>query len=194
VPTGVPSALLVRRPDIAQAEQQLIAANANIGVARAAYFPQISLTGAAGWQSTALSALFSGPAGFWTAGAALAQPIFNAGRTRSRVELATAQREEATLVYQQTIQQALRDVSDALVAYRKGRTFVSRRNCSRDPRAMRGGWPICVQGGANELLWCLTATAGCSRPSSPRRRAAERTLLALVQICRSLGGAGRCTT
>src|SRR5205085_1220188 len=109
VPAGLPSALLDRRPDIAQSEQQLIAANADIGVAKAAYFPQIALTGAAGWQSAALSALFTGPAGLWSAGAALTQPIFTAGRTRSRVQLAAARREEAILIYGQTVQQALRE-------------------------------------------------------------------------------------
>jgi multidrug efflux system outer membrane protein len=98
VPAGLPSALVERRPDILQSEQQLIAANADIGVARADYFPRIALTGAAGWQSAALSALFNGPAGLWSAGGALAQPVFTAGRTRARVDLAHARRQEATLV------------------------------------------------------------------------------------------------
>jgi len=189
VPTGVPSALLVRRPDIAQAEQQLIAANANIGVARAAYFPQISLTGAAGWQSTALSALFSGPAGFWTAGAALAQPIFNAGRTRSRVELTTAQRDEATLVYQQTIQQALRDVSDALVAYRKGRDFREQEELlARSASDARRLADLRYQGGATSYLEVLDSDSRLFSAELGLADAQLNELLALVQIYRSLGG------
>src|SRR5580698_6497727 len=91
VPPGLTSALLERRPDIRAAEQQLIAANAEIGVARAAYFPQISLSGTAGFESDALTHLFSGPAGAWTYGASLTQPIFTAGRIRSNVKLSEAQ-------------------------------------------------------------------------------------------------------
>src|SRR5712672_3995768 len=91
VPAGLPSSLLERRPDIREAEQQLIAANAQIGVAKAAYFPQISLSGSAGFQSAALTNLFSGPAGTWDFGASLAQPIFTAGRLRSNVRFAEAQ-------------------------------------------------------------------------------------------------------
>src|SRR5262249_27058038 len=83
VPVGLPSALLERRPDIRHAEEHLIPANAEIGVARAAYFPQIPLTATAGYQSSALSALFFGPAGSWNFGASLTQPIFTAGRLKS---------------------------------------------------------------------------------------------------------------
>src|SRR5258708_39988992 len=123
VPPGLPSSLLERRPDIQQAEAQMVAANAEIGVARAAYFPQISLSGAGGFQSSALSSLFSGPAGAWTFGASLTQPIFTGGRLRSGVRLAEARQRTAVLVYQQSIQTAFRSVSDALVAYRKTREF-----------------------------------------------------------------------
>jgi outer membrane protein, multidrug efflux system len=123
VPLGIPSALLERRPDIRQAEQKLIAANAEIGVARAAYFPDISLTGTGGFQSDALSRLFSGPAGLWSFGPALTQPIFTAGKIRSNVKLVEAQHQQMLLTYQQTIQQAFRDVSDSLIAYQKDREF-----------------------------------------------------------------------
>src|SRR5262249_30065746 len=87
VPAGLTSSLLERRPDIREAEQQLVAANAEIGVARAAYFPQISLSGSGGFQTAALTNLFTGPAGTWNFGASLAQPIFTAGKLRSNVRL-----------------------------------------------------------------------------------------------------------
>ncbi|MGB9070527.1 MAG: efflux transporter outer membrane subunit [Candidatus Acidiferrales bacterium] len=123
VPAGLPSLLLERRPDIQQSEQQMIAANAEIGVAKAAYFPDISLTALGGFQSDSLTRLFSGPAGLWNVGPALTQPIFTAGKTRSNVRLAKAAEEQAALTYRQTIQQAFRDVSDALIAYQKDREF-----------------------------------------------------------------------
>jgi len=98
VPSGLPSSLLERRPDLQSVEQTLIAANARIGVAKAAYFPQITLTGLAGYQSNALTDLFSGPAGLWSFGAQLTQPIFTAGKIRSGVRLTEAQQQEAVLI------------------------------------------------------------------------------------------------
>src|SRR6185295_6469057 len=98
VPAGLPSELLERRPDIREAEQRMVAFNAQIGVAKAAYFPQITLTGAGGFQSSALTSLFSGPAGLWNIAGGLTQPIFNGGRIRSGVKFAEAQQQEAALV------------------------------------------------------------------------------------------------
>jgi multidrug efflux system outer membrane protein len=123
VPAGIPSSLLESRPDIRQAEQQLIAYNAQIGVAQGAYFPDISLTGTGGYQSAALSKLFSGPSGLWDFAATLTQPIFTAGRIRAGVKFAKAQQQEALHQYQKTIQQAFREVSDALAAYSKNQEF-----------------------------------------------------------------------
>ena len=105
-PPGLPSALLERRPDIRAAEQDLIAANANIGVAKAAYFPQISLSGFLGGQSTQLSSLFSGPHSAWSFVPQVTQPIFTAGRLKSNVKLAEAERESALVQYEKTIQTA----------------------------------------------------------------------------------------
>src|SRR5262249_47830953 len=119
IPPGLPSELLERRPDIRQSEQNLIAFNAEIGVARSAYYPQIALTGTGGFQSDALTRLFTGPAGLWSFAGTVAQPIFTAGRIRSGVKLAEARQQEAVLSYQQTIQEAFREVSDALIAYKK---------------------------------------------------------------------------
>src|SRR5208283_1500419 len=123
VPAGLPSSLLERRPDIRQAEEELVAANAYIGVAKAAYYPNISLTANAGYASSALSSLFTGPAGLWAFGGTLMQPIFSGGRIKSGVKYSEAQQQEMLLVYRQTIQQAFRGVSDSLVAYRKDREF-----------------------------------------------------------------------
>ena len=189
VPVGLPSALLARRPDVAAAEQQLIAANADIGAAKAAYFPQISLTGGGGFQSAALSSLFSGPAGLWSVGGALAQPVFNAGRTRSRVELARARREEATLVYQQTIQQSLREVSDALTGYRKGREFreqlVLLNRAAADARRLAD---IRYRGGATSYLEVLDSDTRMFSSELGVTEAELSELLALVQVYRALGG------
>jgi len=115
VPAGLPASLLERRPDIRQAEQQLVAANANIGVAKAAYFPDISLTGLLGLQSGQLSSLFSGPAGAWSFGAALLQPIFDGGRIAGQVAATEAQQREALYNYERSIISGFRDVEDALV-------------------------------------------------------------------------------
>ena len=123
VPTGLPSALLERRPDVRRAEENLVAANANVGVAKAAFFPQISLTGTFGAQSTSLTSFLQGPATFWAVGGQIAQPIYNGGRIRSTYRLAWAQRDEAELSYKQTVQQAFGDVANSLVGYNQSRLF-----------------------------------------------------------------------
>ena len=121
VPAGLPSALLERRPDIRAAEQTLIAANAEIGVAKAAYFPQISLTGFLGGQGTQLSSLFSGPSRIWTFTPQVAQPIFTAGRLKSTVKLQEALRDSALIQYEKAIQTAFTEVSNALIAHQRVR-------------------------------------------------------------------------
>jgi multidrug efflux system outer membrane protein len=123
VPAGLPSALLQRRPDVRRAEENLVAANANVGVAKAAFFPQISLTGAFGAQSTAITSFLQGPATFWSVGGQVVQPIFQGGRIRSGYRLAWAQRDEAELSYKQTVQQAFGDVSNSLVGYNQSRLY-----------------------------------------------------------------------
>jgi len=123
VPVGLPSALLERRPDVRESEQALVAANANVGVAKAAFFPQISLTGSFGASSTALTSFLQGPATFWAVGGQLAQPIFEGGRITSGYRLAWAQRDQAELQYKQTVQQAFGDVANSLVGYQQSRQF-----------------------------------------------------------------------
>jgi NodT family efflux transporter outer membrane factor (OMF) lipoprotein len=121
VPAGLPSELLERRPDIQIAEQNLIAFNAEIGVARAAYFPQISLSGFLGGQSTQLSSLFNGSNTAFNLTPQVTQPIFTAGRLKSNVKLAEAQRQQALAQYERTIQTAFSDVSNSLIAYQRVR-------------------------------------------------------------------------
>jgi outer membrane protein, multidrug efflux system len=123
VPAGLPSAILERRPDVRQAEESLASANATVGVAKANFFPQISLTGTFGAQSTSLTSFLQGPATFWTVGGQIAQPLFQGGRIVSTYRLAWALRDQAELSYKQTVQLAFGDVSNSLVGYRQARQF-----------------------------------------------------------------------
>ncbi len=189
LPSGLPSALLARRPDIQQAEQRIVSANAEIGVAKSAYFPQITLTGSGGVASAALSALFTGTAGAWTAAASAVQPVFNAGRTRSQVALADARRQEAIAVYQQTIQQAFREVSDALVGYRRTREFRETQQLlvasAQDARRLAD---LRYQGGATSYLEVLDSDTRLFTAELGLVRAQLVELSAFVEIYRALGG------
>jgi multidrug efflux system outer membrane protein len=189
IPAGLPSSLLERRPDIRQAEAQLIAANAQIGVAKAAYFPQISLTATSGFQSSALTSLFTGPAGLWNFGGSLAQPIFAGGRIRSNVEFTEARQQEAALVYQQTIQQAFRGVSDALVEYRKDREFREQQEqlalSAQDAAQLS---EMRYRGGATSYLEVLTSETNYFDAELGLAQAQLNELLGLVRIYRNLGG------
>ena len=187
VPEGLPSTILERRPDIQAAEQVMVAANARIGVAKAAYFPQISLTGSGGVASTALSDLFT--AGAWSLGANLVQPIFNAGRNRSQVALAEARRDESELVYQQTIQQAFREVADALVGYRRLREFREAQQqvviAAQDSRRLAD---LRYRGGATSYLEVIDSDTRLfiAELALAEAQLAERA--AYVEIYRALGG------
>jgi len=189
VPAGLTSSLLQRRPDIHQAEEQLIAANAQIGVARSQYFPQIVLTANAGYQSSALTALFTGPAGFWTFGSTLAQPIFTAGRLRSNVRLAEAQEQETVLFYKETIQGAFRDVSDGLIAYRKTQEFREQEqllvNSAQDAARLSH---MRYSGGVASYLEVLTNETNYFSAELSLVQAQLNELLALIQLYKGLGG------
>lgn len=189
VPAGLPSTLLERRPDIQQAEQKLIAANAQIGVARAAYFPDISLSAEGGFNSNALSRLFSSPAGFWNVGPMLAEPIFTAGKTRSNVRLTEAQQQEALLTYQQTIQQAFRDVSDSLVAYRKNREYREQQELlTESTRGADELSKIRYQGGIASYLEVLTSETNYFAAQLNLAQSQADELTAYVQLYNALGG------
>jgi multidrug efflux system outer membrane protein len=189
VPAGLPSQLLERRPDIHEAEQQLIAANALIGVARAAYFPSISLTGTAGSASSALTALFSKPTGTWIVAASLVQPLYTAGLLQANVRLAEAQQRQALLVYQQTIQDAFRDVSDALVAYQKTREAREQQEllaaAAQDSARLAH---VRYEGGATAYLEVLTNETNYLTAELALSQARLNEMLSLVQIYSALGG------
>ena len=189
VPAGLPSSLLERRPDILEAEQQLVAANAQIGVARADFFPQISLTGIGGYQSSALTRVFTGPAGLWALGASAVQPIVEGGRIRNRVKFAEARTQEATFVYQRTVQQAFREVSDSLVAYRKSedvRTQLQQLTTAAEDATTLSN--MRYRGGATSYLEVLDSETRLFTARLNLAQAQLRELQSLVQIYRSLGG------
>ena len=189
VPAGLPSALLERRPDIRQAEQELIAANAQIGVAKAEYFPRISLTGFLGGQSRALTGLLSAPARIATAGVGAAVPIFDAGRTRSNVQLAEAVQRELIVNYQRTIYAALRDVSDALVAHTK--TKEQRTEQERLVQALDESVRLATQryqGGLDSYLPVLDAQRNLFAGELELARLRQLELASIVQLYRALGG------
>jgi outer membrane protein, multidrug efflux system len=189
VPVGLPSALLERRPDIRQAEQNLIAANAQIGVARAAYFPQISLTGTAGYESSKLTNLFQGPAGLWTLAGALTQPIFEGGRLKSGVRLAEAQHEQLLITYQQTIQGAFRDVSDALVAYRKYREFrIQQQMLVESAQDAARLSEVRFKAGTTDYLEVLTNETNSFTAELTLAQAQGNELTSVVQLYLALGG------
>lgn len=189
VPAGIPSRLLERRPDIRAVEAHLIAANAQIGVAKAAYFPQITLTASAGYQSSALSELFTGPAGFWNIGGSLVQSIFAGGRIKSGVRLSEARQKEMVLTYQQTIQQAFRGVSDALIGYQKAREFRQHQQelvlAAQDATRLSD---VRYRGGATSYLEVLTNETNAFDAKLGLAQAQLNELLSLVEIYRNLGG------
>jgi multidrug efflux system outer membrane protein len=189
VPAGLPSALLERRPDIRQAEQELIAANAQIGVARAEYFPRISLTGFFGAQSRALTDLLTGPAGLATATLGAAAPIFNAGRTRANVRLSEAIQREAVINYQRAIYAAFRDVSDSLAAYSK--TTEQRGQQERLVEALRESTRLATeryQAGLDSYLPVLDAQRNLFQGELELAGLRQRELASIVQLYRALGG------
>ena len=188
VPVGLPSTLLERRPDILQAEQNLVAANAQIGVARSAYFPQIALTGSAGYASSTLANLVSGPP-IWNLAGSVVQPIFQGGRIKSGVRLAEARHEELLLTYQQTIQGALRDVSNTLVAYRKDREFrIEQQHLVEAAQDAARLAEVRFKAGTTNYLEVLTNNTNYFSAELTLAQAQGNELTALVQLYQALGG------
>lgn len=189
VPAGLPSSLLERRPDIQAAEQILVAANANIGVAKAAYFPEITLTGEFGFQSTSLSNLFSGSRRAWAFVPQITYPIFDAGRTRFGVERAEAEQRSTLAQYEKAIQLAFRDVSDALVQYQKVREIRAEREllvtALQDRKRLAY---LTYRGGVDTLLNALDADRDLFNAELSLAQIRLSELLSLVQLYRALGG------
>jgi len=189
VPAGLPSDLLQRRPDIRQAEQQLIAANARIGVARAAYYPSISLTGMFGFESERLSDLFSAPARIWEFSAGAAQTVFDAGRTSAQVDAAQARREQQLAVYQSTVQNAFREVKDALSASRKSaERFAAESTRVKSLRDAYRLAQLSYRAGESSLLEVLDAERGLLGSELDQVQAQRNQLTATADLFKALGG------
>ena len=191
-PAGLPSSLLERRPDIRAAEATLMAATANIGVAKAAYFPQISLTGFMGGQSSQLANLFSGPGGAWNFGPQVTLPIFNAGRVKSGVKFTEAQQRLALTQYQQSIKTAFREVSDALVENRKVKEIRTQQESLVTTLQDRSRLAyLRYQGGVDTQLNALDADRDLFAAELNLAQTRRNELLALVQLYKALGGGWR---
>ncbi|HEV8037742.1 MAG TPA: efflux transporter outer membrane subunit [Bryobacteraceae bacterium] len=189
VPPGLPSALLERRPDIRAAEQNLVAANAQIGIAKAAYFPQISLTGFLGGQGNQLSSLFSGPSRVWSLAPQVAQPIFTAGRLKSNVKLTEALQQSALIQYEKAIQTAFSEVSDALIAHQRVRE--SRIQQELLVAALQDRTQLAYvryRGGVDTLLNALDADRDLFQAELDLSQIRLNELLSVVQLYKSLGG------
>lgn len=189
VPAGLPSDLLERRPDLRQAEEELIASNARIGQARAAFFPSISLTGFLGGESTVLADLFTAPAGIWLASASAAQGIFEAGRTASQVSAAQAREQQALARYQAGIRNAFRDTLDALVAQRKAKETLEAHQTRVNAlqRALRLA-RMRYDSGVASLLDVLDVERGLLDAELNRIEAQRDQLAATADLYKALGG------
>jgi multidrug efflux system outer membrane protein len=189
VPVGLPSDLLERRPDVRRAEELLIQANANIGVARAQYFPQLSITGTGGTSSSQLKGLVdSGNVYYYVAGS-LSQPIFDAGKIRNNYRLAKATDKELLDTYQQTIAGALRDASNALIAYNKTREYREQqeKQTAASADAVRLA-RIRYNSGSTSYLEVLTTDTNLYNSQLTLEAAQQQEALSLVQLYNALGG------
>ncbi|MFZ5455207.1 MAG: efflux transporter outer membrane subunit [Pseudomonadota bacterium] len=188
-PAGLPSSLLDARPDVRQAEAELASANAQIGVAKAALYPSISLTGNYGSQSRELSDLFSGPANIWSLGVALDLPLFDAGRRSARVDQATAQQKQALAGYVSAIRNAFTDVRDALVAAEQYAQSVSALQAQSDAaaRSLHLAQKR-YDAGYSRYLEVLDAQRTANEASLALVRARQGQLAEVVNLYAALGG------
>ena len=189
VPAGLPSELLERRPDIRQAEEDVVAANAQIGVAKAAFFPSIALTGTGGLESNALNRFLSQPSQTWYAAFSVSQPLFEGGRLRSGLKLVRAQWQESVLSYQQTVQNALEQVSNSLVASQKDREFREQQELlTQAARQTNQLSEVLYKNGGSSYLQVLTSETNYFSAELNLVEAQLNERLALVQLYQSLGG------
>ena len=192
VPAGLPSELLERRPDVREAEANMVVANAQIGVAKAAFFPSIALTGTGGLESNQLSRFISAPSETWLGALSVAQPVFEGGALRSQLKLSRAQYQETVLAYQQTVQNALEQVSNALIASQKDRQFREQQELlvQAAERSDRLSLILYKQGGAS-YIQVLTNETNYFSAELNLVQAQLNERLALVQLYQSLGGGWR---
>jgi len=192
VPPGLPSTLIERRPDIREAEQTLVAANAEIGVAKAQFFPQISLTGGGGGsfgRSSAFSGLMSSQLGIWSYGAQVSQPIFTGGALKGNLRVAESQQQQALIGYRQTIQRAFGDVSDALIAYQKYyEVRVRQEESVADLRESVRLSKMRYRGGTTTYLEVLDGQRSLFEAELTLAGARGAEYQSLVQLYRALGG------
>jgi len=189
VPAGLPSQLLERRPDIRQAEQNLIAANAQIGAAKALYYPSISLTGTLGLLSSALYNLFSGPSGVWSYAGSITGPIFTAGGIKGQVIQANASQQAALVAYQQAIQNAFADIEGALVTRQKlvEQLAAEQRRVAAYQEYARLAW-LQYKGGYTPYLNVLYAEAQLFPAELNLVQVRATTFAALANIYKAMGG------
>jgi multidrug efflux system outer membrane protein len=194
VPPGLPSSLLERRPDIQASEQDLVAANANIGEAKAAFFPQVTLTGFYGYQTVALEDLFSAPARTWQFGPAVSFPLFTGGRLRGNLKLARASFEESVARYQQTVQNAFREVSDALIAYQRTQEFYAKQqDLTQADRDAAGLAQVRYEGGVASYFEVIFNEDQLFDAELQLAQARRDELLSVVELYRALGGGWQIT-
>jgi multidrug efflux system outer membrane protein len=189
VPAGLPSSLLERRPDVRAAEQGLVAANANIGQAKAAFYPQLTLTGFYGYQSVALSDLFTGASRTWQFGPAVTVPLFTGGRLKGNLKLAQATFQESLAFYQQSVQSAFREVSDSLIAYQRTQEYRAKEEentqAHRDAAETAN---VRYEGGVTSYLEVLYNEQELFSSELLLAQARLNELLSVVQLYHALGG------
>jgi len=189
LPAGLPSGLLERRPDIRRAEALLAASDLRIQQARADYFPSLSLTGAYGTESAALSNLFTSPATAWRFGLALLQPLIGLKAIESAVVAATARRDAVTVDYQQTVQNAFREVHDALVTNRSAGEVLAAETARREQlRQALAVATLRYEAGRTSFLEVLDAQRTLLAAETLRIGAARDARISIVDFAKSLGG------
>jgi multidrug efflux system outer membrane protein len=189
VPAGLPSELLERRPDVREAEENIVAANAQIGVAKASFFPSLSLTGQGGLESNVLHKFISQPSETWSAAFSVSQPVFQGGALRSQLRLARANWQEAVFSYQQTVQNALEQVSNSLIAAQENREFREQQELLTQA-AQRSDQlsEVLYKNGGASYLQVLTSETNYFSAELNLVQAQLNERLALVQLYQALGG------
>jgi multidrug efflux system outer membrane protein len=189
VPAGLPSELLERRPDVRQAEENVVAANAQIGVAKAAFFPSLSLTGLGGLESNALHQFISQPSETWSGAFSVSQPVFQGGALRSQLRFARANWQETLFSYQQTIQNALEQVSNSVVASQKDREFREQQELLTQVAQQTDQLSeVLYKNGGTSYLQVLTSETNYFSAELNLVQAQLNERLALVQLYQALGG------